>query len=278
MITKPTYIYALICPEIGQVRYIGKTNGLPKDRLTHHLRGYSSDKSYAKKNWVKSLLKKGLYPVMSIVEKCGDDWKEKEKYWISYFRNNGDSLLNIADGGQTISYWTGKKRSQETKDKISKANKGRECTEETRKKLSEALKNADHSWRVGREHSEEHKQKISAANKGRKKPPRTKEHAAKIAAANRGRIPWNKGKETSEGTKAKMRKPHNISDEQRQKMSDRMLGKEPPNKGKKTSLAVRKKQSEAHLKNPTRYWAGKHHSEETKKKISETLKGKHGLA
>jgi TPP-dependent indolepyruvate ferredoxin oxidoreductase alpha subunit len=47
------------------------------------------------------------------------------------------------------------------------------------------------------------------------------------------------------------------------------------NKGKKLSIEYRKKLSEAHLKNPTRYWLGKKHplSEETKRKLSESKKG-----
>ena len=46
------------------------------------------------------------------------------------------------------------------------------------------------------------------------------------------------------------------------------------NKGKKMSKETIKKFSEAKLKNPTRYWLGKHRSEETKRKLSEANKGK----
>ena len=44
-------------------------------------------------------------------------------------------------------------------------------------------------------------------------------------------------------------------------------------KGIKPTKETRKKMSEAQIKNPTRYWEGKHRSEETKQKISKANKG-----
>ena len=46
------------------------------------------------------------------------------------------------------------------------------------------------------------------------------------------------------------------------------------NKGRVRSEETRKKYSVAHLKNPIRYWLGKKHSEETNRKISQSLKGR----
>jgi len=87
---------------------------------------------------------------------------------------NGYNMTIGGDGGATIK---GKKHSEETKKKISRANSGKNngmfgkrTSEETRKLISEANK--------GRIHSEETRKKIGKANK--------------ISLL--GNIPWNKGK------------------------------------------------------------------------------------
>lgn len=56
---------------------------------------------------------------------------------------------------------TGLVRSEETREKLSKANKGKHLTEETRKKMSEAAKGKQ-KW-LGKHHSEETKQKMRDA-------------------------------------------------------------------------------------------------------------------
>ena len=57
--------------------------------------------------------------------------------------------------------WLGKHHSEETKKKLSKANKGKHLTEEARKKMSEAAK-GNQKW-LGKHHSEEAKQKMRDA-------------------------------------------------------------------------------------------------------------------
>ena len=99
-------------------------------------------------------------------------------------------LLNRTDGGEGINGYI---FSEETKRKMSEAQKGRIVTEEHRKNLSEALKGRTHSEehrrkmsevRKGRTHSEEHKRKISEAAKGRIV---TEEHRRKLSEANKNR-------------------------------------------------------------------------------------------
>lgn len=83
---------------------------------------------------------------------------------------------------------SGQKHSEETRRKISDALKNRPVSEETRRKIG--IKNMGNTvWR-GRKHTEEAKKKIGAANKG-KKPWTTGKHLsletrAKIAQAQRG--------------------------------------------------------------------------------------------
>lgn len=56
--------------------------------------------------------------------------------------------------------WLGKKRSKETKDKLSNALKGRKLSQETRKKMSLARKGKPQPWHRGRKLTKSHKEKI----------------------------------------------------------------------------------------------------------------------
>jgi TPP-dependent indolepyruvate ferredoxin oxidoreductase alpha subunit len=63
--------------------------------------------------------------------------------------------------------------SDETRKKISEANKRRFQDPEARAKLA--------AFRLGTKLTEEHKQQISKGNKGKKKPPRSEEHCQKLS-------------------------------------------------------------------------------------------------
>jgi hypothetical protein len=129
---------------------------------------------------------------------------------------------------------TGMKHTEETKKKISEAQKGRKLTEETKRKMSESQK--------GVRLTEETKKKISEAKKGKKK---TDEHRKKLAVAAKGR---------------------KHTDETKKKMSEAKKDNIPWNKGKTgvfTEVAI-KKMSESQK--------GIKLSEKTKKKMSESQK------
>jgi len=99
--------------------------------------------------------------------------------------------------------------SEITRKKISKAQKGRNKSEEFKKKVSKGMKGVN----IGKTLSEEHKKKLSDAKKGVKNPNKnglSDEHKEKIRQSNlglkrgeetrkrmsksmKGRIPWNKG-------------------------------------------------------------------------------------
>lgn len=83
----------------------------------------------------------------------------------------------------------GKTHSEDTRRKISEANKGRTCSEEQRRKMSESHKGKN-TWSKGRTASIETRDKMSKSHKGKKF---TEEHRKKIADAAKKR--WENKKE-----------------------------------------------------------------------------------
>ena len=174
-------------------------------------------------------------------------------------------------------------RSEETKRKLSKKNKGRKvgpCTEERKQKLRKSCKGLN-TWSKGKpspmkgkHHTEETKQKISKKNKG-KVGPRKGKHCSettkqKISEANKGKSNIAiKGKPKTQEHKDKIAntlKGTKVSEEIKQKRREARKGKKGPNFGKKASDETRLKQSLAHK--------GKHPTEESIRKSSEARKGK----
>ena len=109
-----------------------------------------------------------------LIQYCStrEEADKAEKFWIKEYRSRGKAQYNIADGGQGFSG----KRSEETKKKISEANKGKKLSEETKKKMSETLK--------GKPRSGETKKKISETLKGK---PKSEEARRKMAEARKGK-------------------------------------------------------------------------------------------
>jgi hypothetical protein len=109
-----------------------------------------------------------------------------ETYMISVLgrKNNGTGILvNLCDGGEGSS---GCVRSEETKRKMSEAQKGRIISEETKRKMSEAKKGKEYNQhRKGKKHSEETKRKMSETKKGKKHSEETKR---KISETKKGKV------------------------------------------------------------------------------------------
>lgn len=186
---------------------------------------------------------------------------------------------------------TGTHLSEETKNKLSDALKGRIISDETKQKMSKAQKG--NKKFLGKHHTEETKSKMRESAKNR-----PEEYREKISKRLKGKTKSEEHKrKLSEANKGKR-----ASNEARKKMSERRKGKSNPmygvhrygedapfygkhlseearkkiseiRKGTHHSEDTRKKISEATAgeKNPM---YGKHHTEETKRKISEALKDK----
>ncbi len=95
-----TYIYTLEHPITNEIKYVGKTNS-PKRRLHHHWTvGHKSNNKTG--NWLKSLKKLKLKPIMEIIDETIDNWQQLEMYWISQFKTWGFKLTNHTDGGEGV--------------------------------------------------------------------------------------------------------------------------------------------------------------------------------
>jgi hypothetical protein len=129
----PQYIYEMLDPRDGLVRYIGKTNN-PKRRFSDHLRLARKNTKTRKASWIKGLLKLELTPVYRIIAITNEANVNKlEIKYIAEYRKKHD-LYNMTDGGDGISKW-----SIEMRERMSKTLKGRKtvpCSEETKRKIS----------------------------------------------------------------------------------------------------------------------------------------------
>lgn len=195
----------------------------------------------------------------NLTKEEADYW---EKYYIEYY-NAKENGYNLTEGGEGN---VGYAHSEETKRKISEAQKGKHPSEEAKEKMSEAQK-GEKNHNYGKHHTEETRKKISEAMKGENNP--------------------NYGKHISEETKRKMSEAlkgekhpfygKHLTEETKRKMSETRKGKNAGEKhpfyGKHLAEETRKKISEA-FKGEKHPNYGKHHTKETKQRISEALKGK----
>jgi hypothetical protein len=149
-------------------------------------------------------------------------WKEREQYWMSFYRALEAPLRNRATGGHGRTgiietaeermrkslRQTGKSPTLKTRARMSAANTGKKLTNETRKKLSAAL--------TGKTVSQKTRDKLSTALKGRSAPwvaetnhkkkgkPLSESHRAAISAAHTG-VPHPISKSAREKTGAALR-------------------------------------------------------------------------
>jgi len=187
---KVTSIYVLCDPDSGEVRYVGKTTMRLCNRLAKHME--ANPKTYCGR-WIQTLKDEGKRPAIRCIEEAGDNWAERECYWIQHFRQLGCRLTNLSLGGDGHNGFVtaestrkkisaalkGKKRPPEVRKKISDAQKGRIITREQRDKISFSLK--------GRKRSAEVIARVAAAMRGKRKRPMSQEQKALISARNKGR-------------------------------------------------------------------------------------------
>lgn len=153
------------------MQYIGSHKGTPDDGYIGSGKWFMS--AYTKRP--KMFSREILY--------IGEDFRELEEFILTEIdaANNKEfyNLKNEAVGGNTF---LGRKHTEESLRKMSKAQSGKTVSKETRQKISKTL--------TGRKASKETKQKLSAARQGDKNGFFGKQHSietkAKISKANKG--------------------------------------------------------------------------------------------
>ena len=157
---KPGFVY-LIRNRVNGKGYVGQTVKSVKKRFAEHLWSAANGSEYAIHCAIR---KHGTenFEVETVVACESSLLNALEEYCIAFYGTRAaiGHGYNMTDGGKSTSGWS---PSAETRDKMSKAQKGR----------------------PGRKHSEETKAKISASGKGIKKPALSDEHKAKLSMAHK---------------------------------------------------------------------------------------------
>lgn len=152
----PVYIYALIDPGTGEIRYIGKSIR-PAERLQNHMNERSN---CHRSHWLQSLKARGMRADMVILERIDGawPWQHSERRWIAYGRRNGWRLTNNTSGGDGVpdlpddvrekikSTWRGRKHKPESIEKIRAAKSSKLHSEETRARMSAAHAGREITW------------------------------------------------------------------------------------------------------------------------------------
>jgi len=178
-----------ITNKINGKSYIGKTVDLHKRIVTHLWR--LENGTHPNPHLQRAFDKYGKNRfVFEVLERCREeDLSDKEMFFINKYNSFGNGY-NLTAGGDGAA---GRKLKEETKTRISQANKGRKRTKEQREKISEAGKKLWSNpkyrekmmkrpkptsvWNKGRRHTEEEKKHLSEKLKGRRI---TEEHKKKL--------------------------------------------------------------------------------------------------
>lgn len=159
--TRNYSLYYLKHPTTREIRYVGITNN-PEKRYSDHRSASKGNKYHHLPiyRWWRKLAKQGLEPAMEILKSglTKEEAEQAEIETIELYRKYSNRMLNITAGGNLSR--VGVPLSEETKKKLSEANKGKTLSEETKRKVSKAVKD--------RLSSEEARKKISESLKGRK--------------------------------------------------------------------------------------------------------------
>jgi group I intron endonuclease len=160
-------IYILRDPISNEIRYVGKTKGNLKSRLSNHL----SDKRVCHRtSWIKKLQSLDLKPIMEVIDKTNDYEHSSvlEMHYIKKYREEGCKLVNSTDGGEgTLGRIVSEKQKKEQSDKL----KGKMVKEKNpfyKKTHTSETKEKMRKSKLGKKMSEETRKKMSELKKGKK--------------------------------------------------------------------------------------------------------------
>jgi hypothetical protein len=125
------WIYGLVDPICGDLRYIGQTREGLSERYRIHIRNAQNNKrdSYSCR-WIKTLLRRGTKPTLIVIEQT-DDASNRERFWIKHYKAAGCRLTNLTEGGEDGRFMVPRgPRSLEAIAKTTAANTGKKRSPE----------------------------------------------------------------------------------------------------------------------------------------------------
>lgn len=241
------YVYEIIDPRTNHIIYVGKGKG--QRYLVHEKRAVQNKKDINPKlaNKLRKIFSEGLQPMYIFVQK---GLTEEEAYALEQqltFEIGLDNLCNLKHGGTN----------------------GATFTEETREKMRQSAALKDKSFYADPERN----RKISQARTGAPKSDATRKKLSDNLIGKSFVDRFGEERAAEIGKKIRDAQTGQKRPKQSQAMKGRFTGKDNPMYGKKQSDELKEAHRQYFLSenNP-----GKNKTEETKRKISESKKGKPG--
>ena len=135
MSDKKFKLYGIYCPKTSELCYVGITVRSLSTRLNEHLRKPTNKNM---KLWINQLSNDGLKPNIGLI-KHYSTYDELVKEETKYIIEGGETLFNMCEGG-IKNYMLGKTHSEESKRKISEALKNRVMSEDELLKRCKVIK------------------------------------------------------------------------------------------------------------------------------------------
>jgi group I intron endonuclease len=203
--------------------YIGQTVASLNTRVQSHIKAIKS----GRENQVfhRAIIKYGeddiTWEIIDYADSI-EELNEKEIYWIKFYNSyvhfENSNGYNMTLGGNSTIGWI---PSEETKKKISEANKGKLAGD---KNPQYGKTGKDSQW-WQRKHTEEEKIKISIANKGR---VFTEKHRRNISNSNKGKRKGIPNTEEHNRKISESKKGHEVTEKTKKKLSEANRGKRSP--------------------------------------------------
>ncbi|MCQ2737244.1 MAG: GIY-YIG nuclease family protein [archaeon] len=96
---KKYYFYTLQSSDApNEIRYVGVTTQSLKQRFSEHKYKANSQKyrSQPVHKWMFSKFQSKLNIIIKYLDECLEsEWKDREKYWIKFYKDSGAKLLNL---------------------------------------------------------------------------------------------------------------------------------------------------------------------------------------
>ena len=112
---KPYYIYLLICPLSQKVRYVGCSKN-PKARYSSHIRESIQRQNTRKKEWINSLIKKGLKPKQQIINELytAEESRQAEQIAVEKYIETIYNIHSPKKGAKDIKKPNGERTKENT--------------------------------------------------------------------------------------------------------------------------------------------------------------------